>query len=66
MSLYDYKRSAEIVQEPFYTLIMAAFRKADTENLRKLSSAFPEVWAELKARYNAPGGRLPEESRPDA
>ena len=42
----------------FYTLIMAAMREADTDNLEKLRQAFPDVHAELVARYNAPGGKL--------
>jgi len=60
MSLYDYQLSLEIAcrDEPFYALIMAAMRKADTHNLAKLQEAWPEVWDELKKRYNAPGGVL--------
>jgi hypothetical protein len=42
----------------FYTLLMAAMREADTDNLNKLQRAFPEVLNELQARYNAPGGKL--------
>lgn len=45
----------------FYTLIMAAMRQADTDNLEALQSAFPRVWNELRRRYNAPGGKLPGE-----
>ena len=61
MSRYDYERSAVLVahDEPFYALIMAAMRKADSVNQRLLWSAFPDVWDELDARYNAPGGVLP-------
>lgn len=60
MSLYDYERSRAIAanDEPFYALVMAAMRQADTINLSKLQTAFPEVWMELSARYNAPGGLL--------
>jgi hypothetical protein len=38
MSLYEYKVSQEISAKdlPFYALIMAAFRKADSINLGKL------------------------------
>ena len=46
---------------PFYSLIMTAMRKADSDNTELLRRAFPEVWRELKARYNAPGGVLPME-----
>ncbi len=61
MSLYDYKRSQVISMNSdnsFYAIIMAAMREADGQNGEKLKTAFPEVWAELKARYNAPGGKL--------
>lgn len=63
MSQYDYEASRQIAAQdfPFYALIMAAMRKADTPNSRALRQAFPDTWAELDARYNAPGGKLPEE-----
>lgn len=63
MSQHEYDVSKEIAKAdyPFYSLVMAAMRQADTDNLEKLQGAFPEVWAELQARYNAPGGILPEE-----
>ena len=63
MSLYDYRESVEIAKRdaPFYSLIMAAMRKADDMNEIRLRTVFPEVWAELSARYNAPGGLLPGE-----
>lgn len=60
MSLYDYEAGRAIEGEgyPFYALIQAAMRQADTENLDALTRAFPEVRAELQARYDAPGGLL--------
>jgi len=60
MSLYDYMASQTIAarDEPFYALIMAAGRKADTQNLELLESCWPDTIADLRARYNAPGGRL--------
>lgn len=63
MSYYDYEWSRRIALDswPFYALIMAAMRDADTDNLTKLQVAFPETWAELFARYNANGGLLPGE-----
>lgn len=63
MNLYEYDTSKKIVAEcyPFYALIMAAMRQADTDNLKRLRDAFPETWAELMRRYNAPGGALPED-----
>jgi len=56
--LVSQKLSAE--DYPFYALIMAAMRKADTTNQAKLKRAWPEVWKELYARYHAPGGALTE------
>ena len=58
MSHYDYERSREISREPFYAIIMAAMRNADTDNLEFLKNKWPAVWDELHARYNAPGGCL--------
>ena len=46
---------------PFYSLIQAAMRQADDQNLRALRNAFPGLWDELQARYNARGGRLEED-----
>lgn len=61
MSLYDYRAAAEIrrTDPPFYALIMAAMRKADTFNLARLRAAFPDTYRELEQRYNAGGGILP-------
>lgn len=63
MSLYDYATSIKISAEgyPFYSLVMAAMRQADTDNLLLLKEAFPRVYAELVIRYNSPGGKMPEE-----
>lgn len=60
MSAQDYQASREIVaNDPtFYSLIMAAMRRADTHNLRRLMAAFPDQYVELVARYEAPGGLL--------
>jgi hypothetical protein len=60
MSYFDYKTSLEIAAQDhsFYGIIMAAMRKADTNNIEKLRTIYPKVWEELKARYNAPGGKL--------
>ena len=65
MSLIDYNQSQKIAMQDFYfyALIMAAMRKADTENLEKLREAWPATWAELQARCNAPGGLLDGETR---
>lgn len=60
MSLFDYEAGRAIEAEgyPFYAIVQAAMRQADTDNLMRLQAAFPEVHAELLARYNAPGGVL--------
>ena len=60
MSYYDYKKGQEIAAQdhPFYALIQAAMRQADTDNLAKLGAMWPSVFDELQARYHAPGGRL--------
>lgn len=63
MSRYDYQVSREIsaADPPFGALIMAAMRQAGTANLILLQAAWPETWAELQERYEAPGGLLPGE-----
>ena len=68
MSLRDYEISREIGAqsdwgEDFYALVMVLMRNADTDNQAKLKAAWPEVWAELEQRYNAPGGLLVGESK---
>jgi hypothetical protein len=65
VSRYDYEASKHLAMadHPFHALIMAAMRQADSDNLAALQAAFPETYAELKARYNAPGGLLPGEEK---
>lgn len=60
MSYHEYMVSREIERRdfPFYSLIMAAMRKADDKNIEKLKYAWPDVWTELFQRYHAPGGFL--------
>jgi len=62
MSLYDYQASLDISSDdpPFYALIIAAMRKADSTNIEKLKAAWPEVYDEFRARYSAPLGVVPE------
>jgi len=59
MTLYDYQMGLEIAMHdyPFYALIQAAMRQADTDNLEKLREAFPHIWNELQLRYKASGGK---------
>jgi hypothetical protein len=63
MTLHEYQAGREIVlvaqRWPYYALIQAAMRLGDIHNQTKLRLVFPEVWAELQARYNASDGHLP-------
>jgi len=66
MSIFGYVTSLKLGAEdpPFDALIMAAMRKADTDNLKKLRDAWPHIYHEMTARYHAPGGILsPEEAK---
>jgi uncharacterized protein YdaU (DUF1376 family) len=67
MSLHEFReaRSLHSADYGFYALIMAAMWKADTSNIQKLRAMWPDVAAELQARYDAPGGYLPGEAQPD-
>jgi hypothetical protein len=60
MSFRDWDQALELNSKDssFYMLIMAAMLRADTENIERLRAAWPRVFAEVSARYNAPGGRL--------
>ena len=49
---------------PFYSFLIAAMHQADSFNAAKLRDAWPELWDETQARYNAPGGLLPGEGEP--
>lgn len=63
MSYHEYRIGQEIAAHdyPFYSLIQAAMRKADTDNAAALREAFPSTWAELERRYHAPGGLIDSE-----
>lgn len=67
MSYHEYKTGQHISSKgyPFYALIQAALRQADTDNLERLKEAFPAVHGELEARYNAPRGLLEGETLSD-
>lgn len=60
MSLYDYRASSELsrLDFPFYAMLFALIRRADTRNMALIEAAWPESYAEFVARYNAPGGVL--------
>ena len=54
---YEYFESAKAATKfGFYTLIAAAMRNADSDNLEKLKEAFPETYQLLKERHNNPSG----------
>lgn len=55
----EYRDFQEGEPRSFYAVLMMAMNYADTQNLGKLKAAFPDVWEEMRARYNAPGGILP-------
>jgi hypothetical protein len=63
VSLYDYNTSRTIgrANPSSAALIMAALRKADTDNAALLRRTFPDICAEAQARYDAPGGILPSD-----
>ncbi len=60
MSHYDYKLSQHISarDEPFYALLFALMRRADSDNLEKIKQHWPDAWQEFYNRYNALGGFL--------
>lgn len=60
MSYHKYKVGLEIAAKdyPFYALIQAAMRQADSDNITKLRIVWPEIWDELMNRHNVPGGLL--------
>lgn len=57
----EYRWSLDISAKgyPFYAIICAAFRQADTDNLERLKRVFPDTFASFMERYNAPLGVLP-------
>lgn len=63
LDFYSYQQSQRINMQgpPFYALIAAAMRQADSTNIEKLRAAFPNTWKGLLERHTKPGGRLPDE-----
>lgn len=49
---YEMSRKIDAQGYPFYALVMAAMRQADTLNSDKLKAAFPDTWAYLSHAYN--------------
>ncbi len=68
MSYYEYLAAKKLreLDPPYYALLMAAMWGADSYNAATLRDAWPDVWDELQARYDAPGGLLEGESQPDS
>jgi hypothetical protein len=63
---FAYATSRTIQSQDFDVLLFALIAHADTTNLAKLRLAFPGKVAEMTARYEAPGGQLPEGWQPPA
>lgn len=59
---YQLSSSVTLLDAPFYSLLCALFRQADSDNLALLEDAFPETLHTFKKRVNAPGGLLPGET----
>jgi hypothetical protein len=55
---YEYAQGLYQLDPPFHALLMAAMKKADADNLRKLRETWPGVYAEMKERDQQPGGKL--------
>lgn len=49
----------------FYSLLTAAYMHADSTNTAKIRLMWPDFADEIAARYNAPGGVLPDDWRPE-
>lgn len=65
MSIIDYEisRRLSLTDPSFASLIMAAIRKADSDNLLLLQHTFPAIFEELRKRYAAPGGLVGQEQK---
>jgi hypothetical protein len=64
VSRHDYLTSSTLENHnhTYTTLIMTAMRQAlDIEDLDLLRAAYPDVWAELMARFHTINGYLPDE-----
>lgn len=67
LNLIDYEISKRLsyLDLPFASLVAAAMRKADTDNMRRLKEVFPQIHEDLQARYSAPGGVLASDNCPE-
>lgn len=66
MSRFDYEiaQTLHTAGTPFYALVMAAVLKSDPHNQALLRAVFPDVFAELTAREDSPGGHLDSDDVP--
>jgi hypothetical protein len=66
MSLHEYlySKTLDKYDPPFYGLLFAMLRKADSENVRLISRDWPEKYEEFGARYHAGYGIIPEDEWP--
>lgn len=66
MSLHEYlySKTLDRYDPPFYALLFAMLRKADSYNVQHIKRLWPEKFAEFQQRYNAQGGVLPEDNWP--
>jgi hypothetical protein len=66
VSRFDYEvaKTLRVADTPFGGLVMAAILKSDPHNRALLRAVFPDVWDELNARENAPGGHLDSDDVP--
>lgn len=66
IGLHAYRASTDpyLAAVPWHALLAALIRGADSDNFAALESVFPEDVAEMRLRYNAPGGLLEGESLP--
>lgn len=60
MSYHEYRVSQLITSKgyPFYAMLFAMIRQADSNNLEKIKQAWPARYEEFMSRYHSPGGLL--------
>jgi hypothetical protein len=66
MSLHEYlySRTLDKYDPPFYALLFAMMRKADSDNVRIIKAMWSDKFEEFKLRYNSPYGVIPEDKWP--
>ena len=66
MSLHSFYVAKRLHAEDvgFDALIMAALWRADSDNASRLREAWPDLCAEMRRRYVAPGGAIDGEAVP--